>query len=579
MGSDQQLPEVRELLWALAAEEATSEQKRRLNCLLRDSEPLRIAAARHLMDDVNLRAVSQELMVTDVYSDSRLLPGTHHSPSVNGRLAFRKIVAAVAGLAACIAIAGFYSWTRTTVDAPSAQAPRAEDCSEDTLQPKTTAPPINPRFAVLTQSVDITWRSPERKPGYLVGVERLAIDKGLLQLEFFSGATVVVQGPAELELESSWRAVCSRGKARVLVPPQARGFTLSTPGREVVDLGTEFAVHVDERGQSDVHVLDGEVSLAKKSLHQENQIQLLAGKSARYGPGTGAELTIAATPEQVVDLFVSSRQLSAIAADGGQARYLTWARYAESWASDPATIFYSRFDQGSDWSRILPAYSTVSNHSVDGAVVGARWSDGRWHNKSALEFTGAGDRVRVELPGEYDSVSFFAWVRINKIAEDRNALLLTDGWEPGELHWQIGNRGQLLLGVSDRFGETNLPGVEAFKGPDYESPPVFGFEDMGRWVCVATVFDAERREARHYFDGRRVSSEKLKTQLRKVRFGTAEIGNWTPSTQKHFLTRGLHGSIDELAVLARVLTDDEIEVVYRYGKPQASTTVDHQEQL
>src|SRR5690606_10314798 len=88
-----------------------------------------------------------------------------------------------------------------------------------------------------------------------------SLRSGLAQIEFFSGATVIVEGPAELELESAWRVVCRSGRLRAFVPEPAQGFVVSTPDYEAVDLGTEFGLSVGGDGRSEVHVVDGEVRL------------------------------------------------------------------------------------------------------------------------------------------------------------------------------------------------------------------------------------------------------------------------------------------------------------------------------
>lgn len=78
-------------------------------------------------------------------------------------------------------------------------------------------------------------------------------------LSFAGGAQLVVEEPAQLSLLSPSRARLMGGKAAAHVPEGARGFTVETPGVEVVDLGTEFGVSVGPSGVSDVHVFSGEV--------------------------------------------------------------------------------------------------------------------------------------------------------------------------------------------------------------------------------------------------------------------------------------------------------------------------------
>ena len=88
---------------------------------------------------------------------------------------------------------------------------------------------------------------------------RLQLDKGLMQLTFATGAKVVVEGPTEFIVTAPGQATLERGQIAAAVPRFARGYTILTPTAEVVDLGTEFGVAVDEAGRSEVHVFEGDV--------------------------------------------------------------------------------------------------------------------------------------------------------------------------------------------------------------------------------------------------------------------------------------------------------------------------------
>ena len=85
------------------------------------------------------------------------------------------------------------------------------------------------------------------------------LESGEVELTFDSGAVVLLQGEAELNVESPMRAFLNSGKATARVPEEAKGFIVNTPQGTVVDLGTEFALSVDEDKAMEVHVLEGEV--------------------------------------------------------------------------------------------------------------------------------------------------------------------------------------------------------------------------------------------------------------------------------------------------------------------------------
>jgi hypothetical protein len=52
------------------------------------------------------------------------------------------------------------------------------------------------------------------------------------------------------------------GKARVIAPSTAKGFTIATRAANYIDLGTEFGLCVDPDGGSDLFVFDGQVNVA-----------------------------------------------------------------------------------------------------------------------------------------------------------------------------------------------------------------------------------------------------------------------------------------------------------------------------
>jgi len=141
--------------------------------------------------------------------------------------------------------------------------------------------------------------------------QRLVLRRGFAEIAFQSGATVIVEGPAELEVGMR-KAVrgrneasvptsnfqlprsdnfCSllRGKLAARVPQQAHGFTVRTPTHDIVDLGTEFAVSVDHASPikhpvTEVQVFQGEVSVAS-SVEPMTQAPATQPQMLRAGQG------------------------------------------------------------------------------------------------------------------------------------------------------------------------------------------------------------------------------------------------------------------------------------------------------
>ena len=190
----------------------------------------------------------------------------------------------------------------------------------------------------------------------------------------------------------------------------------------------------------------------------------------------------------------------------------------------------------------------------DGAIVGCSWTRGRWPQKGALEFKRPSDRVRVNVPGEFQSLTLFAWVRLDSIDHEFNSLLLTDGYDERDLHWQIRRGGRIEV---------------AIKGlGNFVTPRILGPEDIGRWVQLALTVDGERRRISQYVDGESVFQARIEAPAR-VRIGDAEIGNWgvaaSGDTQP---VRALNGRVDEFAVFGEALGSDELREIYESGRPR-----------
>jgi hypothetical protein len=129
--------------------------------------------------------------------------------------------------------------------------------------------PVMPaeEVAWLVNAQNCEWSDGE--PGPMKAGTTVKLDRGLAALRFRSGAKLVIEGPAEVKLISAMRVELVQGKVGARVPESAHGFTVLSPRGEVIDLGTEFGVGVDQDGGTDVRVFEGQV-IARKGGDQEN---------------------------------------------------------------------------------------------------------------------------------------------------------------------------------------------------------------------------------------------------------------------------------------------------------------------
>ena len=438
------------------------------------------------------------------------------------------------------------------------QAPRVT--AKNSAPAENQAKSVDPGVALLTQVVDVEWIDEPMVTGASLPLGRLQFASGLMQIEFFSGAIVVLEGPADFELKSENHAVCRQGKLRATVPPEAVGFTIDAPTVKLVDLGTEFGMDVAEDGAAEVHVFDGKVELHSPDDRPQAGIEqeLLAGSAVRI-PSSGQPEAIESMPDD----FASNAQLEKKSVLASNKRYAAWRKVSERLKSDPRIRHYYNFEDADSWARKLRSHLPKASKQ-DGAIVGCQWTEGRWSGKGALEFKRSGDRVRftLRIPKEpaVHSLTLMTWVRVDSLDQRFNALMLTDGSAPGKPHWQITKKGALELGLRLSSRESTV----------YTSAPILRPWTLGRWVHLATVYDGTGRTVTHYLNGRQVSSHPLTSTI-KLRGGQAQLGNWgRPHKTDKYPARKFNGLMDEFAIFSEALDESEIKKIHRVGRPQSA---------
>jgi len=109
----------------------------------------------------------------------------------------------------------------------------------------------------------------------------LDLIEGLATLKFDSGAEVVMEAPATIEVLDAMNCQLKRGTVVADVPPSAKGFTIDTAQAKVVDWGTRFGVSAGEDGNYMVQVLEGRVDVNHKGTPEVKQLH--KGQSVDHG--------------------------------------------------------------------------------------------------------------------------------------------------------------------------------------------------------------------------------------------------------------------------------------------------------
>ena len=196
------------------------------------------------------------------------------------------------GLAAAAAIAAAVGtgWMLARSQAPPSARPIVAVPTRP-ADPAQTKPAAGaPEIAWLVNAQNCRWADGDA-PAEMRAGTLLAVDRGLAELRFRSGAAVILEGPARLELLSGNSARLHRGRLTGKVDGPVKGFELFSPGGRVVDLGTEFGVVVADSGETDVYVFDGHVRAAGGDARV---VDLTGAQSARLEAAGGVVVRPAA---------------------------------------------------------------------------------------------------------------------------------------------------------------------------------------------------------------------------------------------------------------------------------------------
>ena len=88
-----------------------------------------------------------------------------------------------------------------------------------------------------------------------------SLGSGFVEFDFFGGAVLAVEGPAEIEFISQREARLLYGRVTVEAGDSQTSFLLHTPVGGMLDIGTRYGVYVREDGVTETHVFEGLVDI------------------------------------------------------------------------------------------------------------------------------------------------------------------------------------------------------------------------------------------------------------------------------------------------------------------------------
>lgn len=171
-------------------------------------------------------------------------------------------IAAISATAALVLCSQYYGYTNDS----------------NSTQPRYTANngsnPLKMYTATVVQEVDCVWGDKEHPiyVGQRLSNEELVLNRGVAEIRFDSGVTIVIEAPSQISIESPSSALLTSGKVVLKGGEAEITFSLHTPTATLIDIGTEYGVSVGPTGKTEVHVFEGEVAAALRIGNSEKKI-------------------------------------------------------------------------------------------------------------------------------------------------------------------------------------------------------------------------------------------------------------------------------------------------------------------
>lgn len=119
--------------------------------------------------------------------------------------------------------------------------------------------------ATLSDSIGAKWADMNDQmkigEGFISSDKSLLLRQGYVELLFDNQTKITLEGPAEFQVLSEDQIKLLYGRLYAIVPQRAIGFTVNTLSAQIIDLGTEFGIEANSRGDTALHVTKGKTVL------------------------------------------------------------------------------------------------------------------------------------------------------------------------------------------------------------------------------------------------------------------------------------------------------------------------------
>ncbi len=405
--------------------------------------------------------------------------------------------------------------------------------------------------ATLVDQMDVQWGDPaidlENGERLLSNDYSLNLKKGLINIAYDQGVTVVVEGPALFEIERSG-IYLEYGRLYSHVSETGTGFTVNTSTSQFVDMGTEFGVKAEIDGSSELHVTKGKVQLfAGVSGKSRISRMVTENKAVRYNAKSGLLNDIRIKK----NVFVRKINSEFNQIWMGPSPY-------ERAVLKTGPSYYWRFD-GDQQGLLRDELNPRSNdeYKLFGSLVYSDGPDLGAGKNVALRLTGSQDDYAIlrECTDEVDNADGFTiatWVRPEKDRSvSKNNIIMRFRGSTGK--FQGGGR-SLWFDNKNRFGVYLTHGQAISQGQGaVRSNPVA----VNRWHHVVVAYTNKDRLSL-YVNGRLEASERI---IGSTGIRTKDM-QWCIGSSKSETRGSFEGSIDEIGHYDRELSAEEVRMLY-----------------
>ena len=395
--------------------------------------------------------------------------------------------------------------------------------------------------AWLTGSQDAEWGDAPLAAGdALERGQHIELRRGLAEVTFDSGARVVLEGPASLDVQSAWSAGLRSGSLTASTSAEAVGFRVVNAAVDVTNLGGEIGIMADRDGGTEVYAIEGS---AETDQPGRGAKLLLKDRQARRFARDGVS--------GVKDFERKLAKLAKLASRANLERRRQPINFAR-WSFDDALTAQTAGFGAAPFTAKLDGGDPMS------------LQPGRWKRGLALD---GRSFASANMPGANPRTVAF-WVKI-----PADAPL---GADVAMLAWNRKGRG-LLRSAQITWNRDPEHGPLGALRTDHEGAAVVGRTPLrdGQWHHVAVLFLGQKKnrgmaQMKQYVDGRLDGTGAF--ALRGKNAAPSADGSETVWIGRRAGARGIaqegfRGELDEIFIGDRPLAPGEIRQLMERNEP------------